>query len=288
MARIRSLHPGLFTDEAYMSLSMAARVLITGIWTEADDNGVFQWKPITLKARILPADNVDVAALLGELARFDFINRFEHGGSVYGAVRNFRLFQRPKKPNCRFVIPSELRTYVGLSQDDTEEVGNQFPTSGENPPQMEGRGEESREEEKESSLRSEVRARAEKIDRKPQTRIPDNWKPLEVGYRYGKELGLSDAEIVKEAERFRNHARQSDRMCSDWGAAWQNWALKALELLGRSMPSDKPKPRGIHVKADTPQWDAWTRHRGKALPRDSSNGWLFPTEWPPGMEPAAA
>jgi len=261
-----------------MSLSMAARVLITGIWTEADDNGVFQWKPITLKARILPADNVDVPSLLAELARHDFINRFEHGGSVYGAVRNFRVYQRPKKPNYRFVLPDELRHYVGLKVDE-------FPPSGEKPPQMEGREEEEERREEESSLRSDVRASDEKIERKPPTRLPDNWKPLEVGYQYAKALGLTDAEIVKEAERFRNHARQADRTCSDWGAAWQNWALKALELLGRKLPSaDPPKVNGCHVKADTPQWTAWTKYRGKPPPRDGGNGWIFPSEWPPGME----
>jgi len=282
MARIRSLHPGLFTDEAYMSLSMAARVLITGIWTEADDNGVFQWKPITLKARILPADNVDVPSLLAELARHDFINRFEHGGSVYGAVRNFRVYQRPKKPNYRFVLPDELRHYVGLKVDE-------FPTGGEKPPQMEGREEEEERREEESSLRSDVRASDEKIERKPPTRLPDNWKPLEVGYQYAKGVGLTDAEIVKEAERFRNHAHQADRMCADWGAAWRNWAIKALELLGRQPPSEKSAAAtGIHVKADTPQWEAWKHHLGKSPPRDRTNGWRFPTEWPPGMEPVAA
>ena len=50
-------------------LSMAARVLLFGLWTEADDQGVFDWKPITIKMRILPVDNVDVPELLAELER---------------------------------------------------------------------------------------------------------------------------------------------------------------------------------------------------------------------------
>ncbi len=41
MARIRSIHPGLFTDEAFMALSLLARVVLPGLWTECDDQGVF-------------------------------------------------------------------------------------------------------------------------------------------------------------------------------------------------------------------------------------------------------
>lgn len=37
MARIRSIHPGLYTDESFATLTMAARVLIIGIWNHADD-----------------------------------------------------------------------------------------------------------------------------------------------------------------------------------------------------------------------------------------------------------
>jgi hypothetical protein len=33
MPRIRSVHPGLFTDEAFVTVSMAARVLLIGVWT---------------------------------------------------------------------------------------------------------------------------------------------------------------------------------------------------------------------------------------------------------------
>src|SRR4051794_19179480 len=38
-ARIRSIHPRLFTDEAFVSCLPLARLLLLGIWTEADDHG---------------------------------------------------------------------------------------------------------------------------------------------------------------------------------------------------------------------------------------------------------
>jgi len=140
MARIRSVHPGLFTDEAFVSVSMTARVLLPGIWTEADDHGVFEWKPLTIKMKIFPADNVDVEALLGELVAADAVKRFSHDGKDYGAVRNFNKYQRPKKPAYRHPLPDELRTYVGSKDTSSEPVPHQFTTSTEKPPQREDGG----------------------------------------------------------------------------------------------------------------------------------------------------
>lgn len=140
MPRIRSVHPGLWTDEAFVSCSMTARLLFIGLWNEADDKGVFEWKPITLKMRILPVDNVDVAAHLEELRAANMVANYEFQGRHYGAIRNFRKFQRPKKPNDVHPMPSDFRNYVYLPLDGSEAVGKQFGTDGEKPFQMEDGG----------------------------------------------------------------------------------------------------------------------------------------------------
>lgn len=120
MARIRSIHPGFFTDERWVSVSPLARLLGIGIWTECDDQGAFEWKPLQMKMRLFAADSVDVAPLLEELAAADLVRSYEHEGRKFGAVRNFRRFQRPKKPNCIHFMPPEFRTYVGLSGPSSE------------------------------------------------------------------------------------------------------------------------------------------------------------------------
>jgi len=111
MGRIRSIHPGLFTDEAFVSLSPSARLLLIGIWGEADDAGVFEWKPVTLKMRLFPADNVDVLALLGELESVNCVQKFEHEGRHFGAVRNFGKYQKPKHPSYRHFIPDNFQHF---------------------------------------------------------------------------------------------------------------------------------------------------------------------------------
>ena len=112
MARIRSVHPGLFTDEAFAAVSMASRVLFIGLWCEADDLGVFEWKALTLKMRLFPGDAVDVPSMLSELAARDMIRAFDHEGKQYGAIRNFGRYQRPKSPKVIHPHPAELSSFL--------------------------------------------------------------------------------------------------------------------------------------------------------------------------------
>jgi hypothetical protein len=151
VARIRSIHPALFTDEAFAGLSMAARVLLLGLWTEADDQGVFDWKPITLKMRIMPVDNVDVPALLAELEGADVIRQFFHEEKPLGAIRNFCKFQKPKTPKYRPIKSTEVRKYVASSypiSEATEAEPGQFPQKGEMTALMEEGGGKKEEETK--------------------------------------------------------------------------------------------------------------------------------------------
>lgn len=152
MSRIRSVHPGFFTDEDLVSVSFAARLLFIGLGVEADDKGVFEWKPLTIKMRIFPADNVDAAALLAELETIGAIKSYDVAGKKYGAIRNFRRFQKPKTPNDIYPAPREILAFVGLVSEMDEgdepsfpQKGETLPQNGEIAPQMEdggGRGEE--------------------------------------------------------------------------------------------------------------------------------------------------
>jgi hypothetical protein len=130
MARIRSIHPGIWTDEQFVSVSAYARLLAMGLWNEADDQGVFEWKPITLKMRILPADTVDVAVLLAELVSIGNLMRYEIDEKPYGAIRNFRKFQRPEKPNAVHPLGEGVRKWVGLDSTTHTCSAKKPPPSG--------------------------------------------------------------------------------------------------------------------------------------------------------------
>lgn len=125
MSRIRSIHPGIYTDEAWASVSIAARWFAKGLCTEADDNGTFEWKPLQLKMRIFPADAVDVPALLTELTGAGIVMAFTADGKSLGSIKNFCRYQRPRKPKSWFPTTPQSLLFAAVgtpgSPDDDGE-----------------------------------------------------------------------------------------------------------------------------------------------------------------------
>lgn len=64
------------------------------------------------------------------------------------------------------------------------------------------------------------------------TRLPDDWQPSEVDRAYARQLGASDVEIDRQAEKLRNHFHAKsgkDATKASWPATWRNWCLTAQE-----------------------------------------------------------
>lgn len=202
MSRIRSVHPGLFTDEAFAFLSDAAQILLIGIWTECDDQGAFEWKPGMLRMRLRPGKDGAIEPLLGELQQADCIRSYYQGGRKYGLVRNFQRFQRPKKPNAIHFIPPEFRNYVGSSHassvpDDPEDTRSteldeveraSVPKNGE-PTPIEAVSIPKKSEK--SPQMEDVGCRMEEVERKILSAHPDAPSPVEPASR-GDPDGFSD------------------------------------------------------------------------------------------------
>lgn len=119
MARIRSIHPGQWKDEDFVELSPCARLLALGLRNISDDQGVFEWKPKTIKMELFPGDTFDVLALLQELVDHRQVQQYVHDEKPYGAIRNFRKWQSPKYPSNLYPLPEPLAVYVGISPNGT-------------------------------------------------------------------------------------------------------------------------------------------------------------------------
>lgn len=223
MARIRSIHPGLFTDEAFASLSMAARVLLLGIWTEADDQGVFEWKPVTLKMRIFSADNVDVVPLMEELKVADAIRSFSFEGKPCGAVRNFCRYQKPKTPKYRPVMDDDIRNYVASKYPKEEAPSpqpEQFPQKGEMQRQREEGGD---------TLflgggkREGERAPAKVASQGLGNQIHPAFQLLPEAIERCHEQGATDDDIDSEVRKFIAHHQVKQTFSPNWDASWAKW-----------------------------------------------------------------
>lgn len=126
------------------------------------------------------------------------------------------------------------------------------------------------------------------------TRIEPDWSPSQAEREFANAEGLSNAEIDREAARFRDYWKGragSGGVKLDWTATWQNWIRSTAEKLGRAprTADGKPASNMFHADFDSEEleaWDAYTRAKtGKSLPRDTKGGWTVPTQWPPGYTP---
>lgn len=228
MARIRSVHPALFTDEAWVSCSPLARILYIGLWTDADDQGVFEWKPLQIKMRLLPGDAGDAGEMLAELEGVGLILGYEAGGKRFGAIANFRKFQRPQKPNAIHPITEKIAEYVGLSATDPTTVSDQSHTGIVIAQPMEDGGVEEKKEPLSSPAPTKARSYPEDFEAawkayphaKARSSKPESlsaWKRLPDAER---------ASLPAACDRYRREGREPRMDCG--APAMERWLKRSL------------------------------------------------------------
>jgi hypothetical protein len=221
-----------------MSASPLARLLMIGLWTEAWDDGVFEWKPIVIKARLFPADACDVVALLDELSALHVIKRVERSGKAWGLIRNFRKFQRPKKPNSSGIAIADDVEFLGPEHVSSEPVPNQFRTSSEILPQMEDGGwrmEEKKKEEPAVLERASAPAPRKASPKARGSRIAPDWSPSPADRQSARSEGMPETEIDRTAAKFRDFwtgKAGASGVKLDWPATWRNWVRSDCEKRG--------------------------------------------------------
>lgn len=231
MAKIRGVKPEYWTDDAVVELSIPARLLFIGLWNFACDNGHLEDKPRQIKMRIMPADDVDMGALLDELERH---GRIERSGGVV-TIPKFAEHQKPHKrwwktcgqPWCN--VPDGATSHPdNRGSTVAQPLSNGRPTAdGDGDGEGEGDGEGD--------------ARKPRKRKSPATTIPEDWKPNAKHQTYATERGV---DLSSEAFRFRNHAHSVDRRCVNWNAAFTNWLSKAYPDRNQPRAAGDKRPEG--------------------------------------------
>lgn len=106
MARARNIKPGLYKNEDLAECSVWARFIFPGLWMLADREGRLEDRPKRIKGELLPYDSVEVDPLLGELARYGFILRYEVGGQRFIQICKFLEHQTPHVREQASTIPA--------------------------------------------------------------------------------------------------------------------------------------------------------------------------------------
>ena len=109
MARIRSIKPGFFTSDRLAEFSPLTRILFAGLWTIADREGRLEDRPKKIKVEVLPYDDGDVDAMLGELAAGDdpFISRYVVDGVGVIQISKFLEHQKPHPKEAPSALPEQ-------------------------------------------------------------------------------------------------------------------------------------------------------------------------------------
>jgi hypothetical protein len=195
VARIRSTHPGQWTAGDFLECSPLARLLALALRNGADDNGIFRWKPKTIKAECLPADNCDIDQLLLELVTNHQVTKYTLEGKEYGLIVDFTQWQRPKKPKYVHPVPDWFAT-------STEPVPNQDDTITEILPQRKEEGGR-REEVEESSPTPSAPSSSDAFSRfkaaYPRRDGANPWQPAEKKFAALVKTGVDPEAMIAAA-----------------------------------------------------------------------------------------
>lgn len=106
MARARNIKPGFFKNEVLAEMPALTRLLFIALWTYADREGRFEYRPRRIKADLFPYESIDVEDGIGELADAGFLVVYEADGTEYVQVRNWSKHQNPHHKEVGSVIPA--------------------------------------------------------------------------------------------------------------------------------------------------------------------------------------
>jgi len=124
MARIRTIKPDFFRHyelyQAEIDSDLPLRVAFAGLWTVADREGRFRWKPEVLKLDVLPFDNIDFSRVLDALATRDFIVKYEVSGKAYGFIPTFKEHQFINNKENASTLP-EPPEHIEKQEETTRE-----------------------------------------------------------------------------------------------------------------------------------------------------------------------
>lgn len=104
MARIRTIKPEFWEDEAVGSLSREARLLFIATWNLADDAGRLRWTAEYVKAHVFPYDPDlkprRVAAVMEELVKAGMVVPYTAGAvpQQLAVIRSFAKHQKINRP----------------------------------------------------------------------------------------------------------------------------------------------------------------------------------------------
>lgn len=97
MARIRTVKPELFRHEGLFELEqetgLPVRLAFIGLFTAADREGCFKWRPRELKLDVMPYEDLDFSRVLDALVTRGFLVKYRVDDVWFGLIPTFTTHQ---------------------------------------------------------------------------------------------------------------------------------------------------------------------------------------------------
>ena len=258
--RIRSTKPEFWRSKTIASIDWEARLVLKGLESYVDDNGVGKDEVVIICADVFPHDLAAdapgtlrrVAGALLKLAEANLIVRYEIDGEPLIYVRRWKAFQRIDKPSQgRYPRPDGSMNYgqpvdesiaadqapvaVAEARRNREDAGSPTEDSG-SPPEICAPGTEEQRNRgtEEQNPTPDGVGGADKSAAKPKargTRLPADWIP-DPGVIEAMREECPTVDLKAEHRKFTDHwaaASGANAAKRDWNAAWRNWIRRAAE-----------------------------------------------------------
>lgn len=286
MARIRTIKPEFFRHadlfEAEKETGFPLRLAFAGLWTAADREGRFKWKPRELKLDCLPHDDVDFSRVLDALATRGWIVRYAVDGVEYGAIPTWKAHQIINNREKASDIPAPNEINILTREARVDDASGT---------RLEGKGREGKGKGREGVNRSDAdasRPRDEKFEEfwkvYPRREGANPKEPARKQFNSAVKAGADPDEIIAGAKRCRVVEAKN---------IGTPYIPQAVKWLRDERWNDYPaRPEGddgdglieVLEQRALEAWDAYgLKMNGRAYPRNKKGGWRFPTKWPPGQ-----
>ena len=148
MARRRMIVPEIWQSESFAQLSILAKLVFIGLFSNADDEGRGIANPVYIKSILFPYDDgmrvIDIEKALSEIGQFMSVTLYTHDGRKYYALDNWKKSQTIDRPKpSKLPPPTDEKSISDESPKDRRQVDDLSP------PKKKGKEEEEKEKLKE-------------------------------------------------------------------------------------------------------------------------------------------
>ena len=133
MARRRMIVPEIWQSESFAQLSILAKLVFIGLFSNADDEGRGIANPVYIKSILFPYDDgmrvIDIEKALSEIGQFMSVTLYTHDGRKYYALDNWKKSQTIDRPKpSKLPPPTDEKSISDESPKDRRQVDDLSPS----------------------------------------------------------------------------------------------------------------------------------------------------------------